>query len=550
MADTENEKKETAQESVPAADTKDTPAHKDTPEKQAAPKKRMSAAARKRLRYGGVATAITCVVIAIVVLANVLVGVLVKKYPLKLDLTENAMYEISQETIDYLQSLDQEVDFTVLMDESNFQTSGTYYKMVGEILERYTQYSDKITLRYVDPNTNPDVVSSYQSGYSGTLTQGDIVIANHADSSKMRVVSIGNLFAYDQEKYYYYYYYGSYTLEDCITGFSGEQDLTAALMYVTDADPITVGVLATANGQPLYNAQFHAGSLNAYVQTLSRNGYDVQTLDLYTDSFDADSFDMLLLPAPVNDLTATAVEQLSEFLYNDGNYGTNLIYIADFSQGDTPNLDEFLSTWGIRVNKEIAFEGDQKAAQQVTLSIGTAAVPVASITDETYSAELANTALPIAAPLCRTIDLLWDSQSGGITSALLQTADSVYLGKMGEKAEDADKTPVGAQNVMAVSTRRDNNYKSQSSILVMGGMLMTDANLMQDASYNNAQYLMSAVNALSGKGSSLIIASKDLTQETLNLTAADVRSINIVIYLIPFAVVVIGVVVFVRRRNK
>ncbi|MBQ8928255.1 MAG: GldG family protein [Oscillospiraceae bacterium] len=545
MADTENEKKQEAA-GEPASDV----TSKETKAPGEKPKRRMSAAAKKRLRYGGVATAITCVVVAIVVLVNVLVGVLVKKYPLKLDLTENAMYEISQETIDYLQKLDQEVDFTVLMAESNFQTSGTYYKMVGEILERYTQYSDRIDLRYVDPNTNPDVVSAYQANYSGSLTQGDIVIANHSDPSKLRVVSIGNLFAYDQEKYYYYYYYGSYSLEDCITGFSGEQDLTAALMFVTDADPVTVGVLATANGQPLYNSQFHAASLNAYVQTLSRNGYDVQTIDLYSDSFDADSFDMLLLPAPVNDLTTSAVEHLSEFLYNDGNYGTNLIYIADFSQGDTPNLDEFLSTWGIAVNKEIAFEGDQKAAQQVTLSIGTAAVPVASIVDETYSTGLANTALPIAAPLCRTIDLLWDSQSGGITSTLLKTGDSVYLGKMGEKAEDADTTPVGEQTVMAVSTRRDNSYTSQSSILVMGGMLMTDANLLQDASFNNAQYLMSAVNVLSGKGSSLIISSKDLTQENLNLTTADVRSINIVIYLIPFIVVVIGVVVFVRRRNR
>ena len=516
-------------------------------------KKPVNLARRKKLKYGGLATAITCIVVAVVVVLNILVSMLIEKYPLKLDLTEEGKFEISEESINYLQNLQQDVNFTVLMAESNFESTNQAMKMVHEILEKYTQYSNKIHLSYVDPTSNPDIVNLYQTNYSGSLSEGDIIISDSSDDSKLRVVNIGNLFTYDQTKYYYYYYYGSGSLEDCITGFQGEQNLTSALMYVTDANPVSIGILTTANGEALFNAMRHTNSLSAFVQTLFKNGYDVQYLDLYTDDINPETYDMLILPAPVNDLTTNAIDSLSAFLYNNGEYNKNLIYIADFTQSDTPHLDEFLATWGIEVTKNIAMESDANSAQQVALSISTGAiaVPVAKIADEDSGASLVNSSLPIVAPLCRTINLLWDSNSNGITSALLKTSDTVYLNELNSESENAG-TIAGAQNVMAVSKRSTiiDNISHASNILVMGSMALADANLMQDSSYNNAQYLISATNMISGKDDNLVIASKDLTSETITITTTGVRVIYIIVFMIPSAVIAIGVWVFLRRRNK
>lgn len=548
MADIE---KETIQEAA-APEAKENTASNQ--EKK--PRKKMSAAAIKKFKYGGLATAITAVVVAIVVVLNLLVSMLVKKYPLKLDLTESAMYEISEDTIDYVKSLEQDVKFTVLMDESNFQTSGTYLKMVHEILQKYTQYSDKIDLTYVDPTKNPDVVNAFQANYSGTLVQGDVVISNAADATKMRVVNVDNMFTYDQEKYYYYSYYGYYTLEDCITAFTGEQDLTAALMYVTDADPVNVGVIALANGQPIFNANNHAYSLGMFEQTLRKNGYDITEIDLYGDALDPAVYDMLVLPAPVKDLTEDSIEKLSNFLFNDGNYGHNLIYFADISQSNTPNLDAFLASWGLQVEKTVAVESDEKAAQVVGLAMNgqkvQAGVPLASIVDQDYSANLANTSLPIPAPFCRPITLLWESKTSGITTALLQTSPSVYLRELGvDEAKDTD--PDGAQTIMAVSQRRERNADGEmikSNIMAIGSMMMSDVYIMQDTAYNNAEYLMSAINTMTGKGGGLIISQKDLTKSTIAIEQAQLNAVNIALYAIPFIVVVIGVVVFLRRKNR
>jgi len=73
---------------------------------------------------------------------------------------------------------------------------------------------------------------------------------------------------------------------------------------------------------------------------------------------------------------------------------------------------------------------------------------------------------------------------------------------------------------------------------------------MQDASYNNAQYLMTVINNMAGKESGLVIASKNLTDETITITTAEMRGIHIFIFAIPSAVIAIGIVVFLRRRNK
>ncbi len=551
MADNEKELNQEASASENAA----APAKEEAPKKEKSSRK-MSAAVRKKFKYGGLAAAITAVVVAIVVVVNILVSTLVEKYPLKLDLTETAMYEISEDTIDYVSSLEQNVNFTVLMDESNFKTSGTYLKMVHEILQKYTQHSDRISLTYVDPTTNPDVVNQYQEHYSGTLTTGDVVIASAEDPSKMRVVNVDKMFTYDDEKYYYYMYYGYYTLEDCITAFTGEQDLTAALMYVTDANPVRVGVISMANSKPIFNVQSCAYSVAIFMQNLTKNGYDVTEIDLYTNALDPAEFDMLVLPAPVNDLTEDAVEKISDFLYNDGAYEHDLIYFADRTQSSTPRLDALLETWGLQVGKTIVTEGEQANAQIVSVISGGQAVqvgaPTAVIVDQDYSANMANTSLPIPAPFCRPITCLWESQTNGITSELLRTSDTVYLSEPGS-AEESDTTPDGAQVIAAVSRRQTsdtNNKILRSNIMVFGSMMLSDYYIMQDAAYNNAEYLMSAVNTMTGKGGGLIIAQKDLSKSTITIDQGQLNAVNVVIYAIPFIVVVIGIVVFVRRRNK
>ena len=62
---------------------------------------------------------------------------------------------------------------------------------------------------------------------------------------------------------------------------------------------------------------------------------------MMTDELDTATYDILVLPAPKTDLTMDSIQKLQDFMYNDGNLGKQLVYIADYTQSSTPNLTLF-----------------------------------------------------------------------------------------------------------------------------------------------------------------------------------------------------------------
>ena len=92
-------------------------------------KKKKFTVNKRKLKYGSVAAAITVVFTAAVVLLNVLVTSLTDRYPLKLDLTADKVFEVSQETIDFLDTLESKVDITVMQDEATLELGSKYDKI-------------------------------------------------------------------------------------------------------------------------------------------------------------------------------------------------------------------------------------------------------------------------------------------------------------------------------------------------------------------------------------------------------------------------------------
>ena len=111
---------------------------------------------KRKLKYGSLSTAITIVFIAIVVIVNLNISSLSDKYSIKLDLTDNKIFEISQDTIDYISKIDKDVDIEVMADEYLFEVSGTHYKQVAEVIKKYVQYSDHIIVEFLDMDKNPN----------------------------------------------------------------------------------------------------------------------------------------------------------------------------------------------------------------------------------------------------------------------------------------------------------------------------------------------------------------------------------------------------------
>ena len=556
-------------------------------EKTAAPiseeKRQKKMQVRKKLKYGGIATAVTVIFVAVVVLLNVVVAQVCKRNPdAVLDLTTANLYEISDDTVDYIKNLDQDVEIAISSEESTFQ-SDKYYKMISETISKYQGYSDHISVTYFDTTKDPDILSKYQDLYAGDISSNQIIVTS---GDRIKVYSLTDMFEIDQDKYQSYYY-GYASLSDCITGFKGEQTLTTAIMNVTDSNPKSVAVITKSNGNYIFSAtQANAYAVTAMENLLNDNGYDVKELDMVNDTLDAEIYDIVVLPAPANDLTMDAIKKLQDFLQNDGNLGKQLIYVADYTQSVTPNLDAFLKDWNLQVDSSYVREDDNNRNQtvQIVASAGKGLIaPIVSLGDsENYGGNLANSSLPIVAPLARPIQEL-PSNNGRVVYSLLQSSDTSYAYPLTQQASsgedtteaaseesqeateaattetaattsfDTDSAVRGANTVMALSQSQQSTGSDliESDVIVLGSMAMMDYYLTQDSSYNNAEYFIGVLNSVCGKEDSIVIAAKDMTATSISATQTQLVTLRtIVVFLIPLAVAAAGIVVFLRRRNR
>lgn len=498
----------------------------------------------KKFKYGSVSAAVVILVIAIVVIINIIAGALMKRYPISVDLTADNRYELCDETIDVLKNLDEKVEIVVMYPEATL-LQYNYYNMIPKILDNYKVYAEagngEVEVTYVDVTKDPDVVSKYSKYYNGTISEGSIVVyANE----KVKVTSIYNLFAQNSSNSYYQ--------TDASVTFMGESTITSAIMSVTDANPINAAFASFNNSAYVYgenvSVYYPAEQLKSL---LSTNGYECTDIDVMTDDISPEDYDLVVIPAPANDFNDDIITKLEDFLYNDGNYGKHMVYLAGLNSINLPNITEFLAKWDLQIEENVVL--DEKNVINASLSTSSQIIPsaVVSITDTEAVGELPNESLPIIAPFAREVSVL-EKNGDYVAGGILSSASTSYLTPL---TEDAAVSEDEASRVIAAISKRERAEGFDvytSSILAIGSIYMTDPAIITNTSaYNNANFLLNTLNTMTGKESSFVIPQKNLHEEALTLTASQAKGISaVVIYVIPLIVVAAGIVVFVRRRNR
>ena len=214
----------------------------------------------KKFKYGTIATVTVVIVLAIVVLINIIMAMVTEKYPVKFDLTQDKRYELSQESIDFLNNLDSEVEIAVTLTKEELNNGGYVFKdsyksipteIIPQFLEKYKMYADNIDIKYIDVEKNPDEISKYTKLYEGTISAQQVIVCS---GDRIKVIGFGNLFSQSSSQYA--------SQNDTGVIFTGESAITSAIMSVTDANPISAGMIYKMNGQAI----FSQSSYNSIIQ--------------------------------------------------------------------------------------------------------------------------------------------------------------------------------------------------------------------------------------------------------------------------------------------
>ena len=500
-------------------------------EKEEAKRKKRSIA-RRKWKYGSVATAVTVVVVALVVLFNVVVNLLSEKIDMSVDLTKNGTFEISQETMDYLATVNEPVEIVCMSDENTFKTSNyVYYKQAYEVLRKYTIYSDNVSLKFVDMVKNPTYADRYKSMYKGEIDAYSIVVSS---SKRIRVIAIQDL--YNTEMNYN-------TFSQQVVSSNAEQELTSAIMYVTDPDPLQAVV---------FNSETAGTSYDNVMALLNANGIDTTEIDPLSQEIPEDA-DIIVINAPLNDYDDSIIDSIYSFLDNGGRLGKNLIYIADYSQKSMKNMETLLSEWGIGIGDGVV--GDMDTANLQTQNYY---IVRDYIKEGDYTLNVASFDLPVIDYQSRPLTLLFDNADTRSTVALLQTADTgfVFTEEMREAAERGENGDIdnGVQTTWALGRKYmfdENNQAHYSNVLVIGSSETLDESMTSTTYFNNGDYFISILNSMTGKNTGISIVAKDLTSETFDIDNSKVSTgFTVFVIVLPLVVLVIGAVVFIRRRTK
>lgn len=525
----ENETVDTAEVNETAEETNKEASENKKSKPEAGSKKSIN---RRKLKYGSVAAAITVIVIALVVMVNVIVNLSADKVNMSIDLTTNGSFEISQETKDYLATVNEPVSIVCMSDEITFQTAAyIYYKQAYEVLKKYSIYNNNIDLKFVDMVEDPTYADRYNSIYKGEINAYNIVVES---SKRIKVLSIEDLYNTQIN-------YNTFSQE--IVSSKAEQELTSAIMYVTDPNPLKAVV---------FKSDTSGSSYDNLVSLLNSNGYDVSEIDPLVDII-PEGADIVAINAPLNDYDESIINMLYDFLDNNGNLGKNLIYVADYSQKDTKNIDAFLAEWGLSVGHGVV--GDQDANNLQSQSYY---VVRNYIESNDFSGNVAQPNLPVIDYQARPVTLLFDTKDTRSTVALLKTKETAFVmtDEMQELARNGEQPEIvnGVQTTMAIGRKyvfNSDNQQVFSNVLVIGSSETLDAAFTETTYYNNGDYFISILNTMTGKNSGISIVAKDLTSPTFDIDQGTVgRYMTVFVIIIPLTVLIIGTVVFIRRRTK
>ena len=108
--------------------------------------------------------------LAIIVIL-VILNMFVKDADWKIDLTKDSMYTLTQDTVDYIKTIDKETRMILLQREN---TQDDY---IIKIVKMYPKYNPKIKIEVLDPDKNPAALEKYLQK-DNTLRYGSIVVDN------------------------------------------------------------------------------------------------------------------------------------------------------------------------------------------------------------------------------------------------------------------------------------------------------------------------------------------------------------------------------------
>lgn len=464
----------------------------------------------KKSRYGSYATLMTLIVIAALIIVNLVADLI----PVRIDLTWNKMYSLSEQTHDVLDNLQDDITIYFIGEQDSAD------QVIGEIVQRYTTYTNRIDTDYIDPVRDPITAQKYTKD-GEQLANGSLVV-EHGDV--YRIITQYDMYNFSQSAS------GGYQIESLAV----EQRLTSAILYVSGAEMPVAYQLEGHGEVPLdYNITDQMELDNFNLQSVNLLGLDAVPEDA----------DLLIINAPARDLSDEETTIIKDYLENQGRG----IFMINLLSEDLPNFQSIFRTYGVQLTNSLVIEGEQGN------SIGGNPLYLLPVFgDHAIVNPIKNNSLPIFLPMAQAIEEADTVRNTVTIEPLLKTSDKAYARHAASEETSPEKQEEDLSGPFATAVAiEDSIYNLAANETYLTRMVVIgNSEFMNTGWEGGINLFMNSLNWIFEREESISIRPKSLGLQPLNIATPQLRIYSaLALIVIPLGCLIMGLVVWLRRRN-
>ena len=454
---------------------------------------------RKSFLYSSNLLLMVVLVLGILVLLNYLGA----RHHKRFDFTQAKLHSLSDQSIKVVLALKADINLKAFFREGNPSRG-----RMEDLLKIYAYHSPRVKYEFIDPDKNPGLIKRYEITTDGTT----ILEAGDKDT---RITA------------------------------ATEEDLTNAIIKVTREKNKVIYFLE-GHGESSTETSEETG-YSFIKDDLTKLSYEVKKLQLaLPETFPKDAA-ALVVPGPDKDLLPNELETIQKYLEEGG----RVFFMVD--PQTAPGLTPYLAKFGFKLENDIIID-------QPSIFGGDYLMPVMSGLELHEITK--NFRYATIYPLARSVDVIDPKPDTVQTSQVLgKSSDYAYVKKdfelkskmtLKEIAFDPKKDKRGPIPMAALATLKPKTGPDGKSLPEGRIVLFGDADFASNRFFNyqgNGNFFLNALNWLTEESDLISIAPKTSNPRTIQLTPSQGKLVFWVsVVLLPLAVLVFGISVWVRRR--
>lgn len=478
----------------------------------------------------------------------VLVNYIFSKYHYRFDFTEAKLHSLSDQTVTVLKNLDKDVNIKSFFLEGNYNQA-----RMENLMKIYSYHTSKIKHEFIDPDKNPGLVKRYEVTQDGTSIL-------ESGSKESRITSVS------------------------------EEDITNAIIKITREGKKVIYWLEGHGESSVEDSE--EGGYSLAKSELEKLAYEVKKLDLALPDAFPDDVDLLIIPGPVKDLFPDELETIKKFLYTGGK-----VFLMTDPEA-APGLKDFLAEFGVKLENDLIVDtvsrlmgGDyfmpvvsQYEYHPITnkfnyatfypyarsvdkaeeLPDGVSVDVLAKTSENSWSErqldeqevkfnEGKDEAGPVSLAVVATIDYKEpepEKKAEGIESAEEEKRKAEEESGIEEKNQAEESKEKGEEKEDKTEKEKpEEKPKSDGRLAVFG-----DSDFVTNRYYNlsgNGNFFLNTVNWLTEESDLISIQPKTSSPKTIQLSPSQGKMIFwVALIILPLAVLVTGITVWMRRKSR